>query len=127
MALIGAVWYAFGLLQFWLAFTMDPSAELANGAMTQAHAAAVADTPGGIWAAFALASFAGLVGSVLLFRRSGLATLVFGVSLACALIYYGWIYGISATGWNRPMEEMVIGIVVVLVTFGFFNLSLRQR
>ncbi len=125
-AAIGAVWYAFGCLQFWLGVTTDTSVAAASGAMTEAHAAAVASTPAGIWAAFALASFLGLVGSVLLLRRSPLSTLVFGVSLLCAIVYYAWVYGISGTGWDRPSEEFVIGMVVVLVTFGFFTLSRRM-
>lgn len=124
-AAVAVVWYAFGLLQFWLGYTVDTAAAVASGAMTPAHAAAVDGTPFGVWLAFALASGAGVVGAVLLAVGSPRAALVFAVSAVSALAYYAWVYGISGTGGDRPAQELVIGVVVVGVTLGFLALSRR--
>lgn len=122
---IGIIWYAFGLLQFWLGLTIDTAAAVATGGMSAAHAAALAATPALIWLAFALASGAGLIGAALLFVGSHRAALAFALSLGSALVYYGWIYGISGTGADRPPEEAIIGAVVVAVTSAFLLLALR--
>ena len=122
-ALIGAIWYAFGLVQFWSAYSMDPSAAIASGAITPAHGSAIAATPFMIWMAFALASAAGLLGSLLLLTGSGKATMTFAVSLISALVYYAWVYGLSGTGADRPQEEIFIAVTVVAVTAIFLGLS----
>jgi len=124
-ALVGIVWYAFGLMQFWLGYSMDTAAAVAAGALTPAHAAAIDATPLVVWISFALASGAGLVGSVLLLRGAPLAMRVFAVSLAAAAAYYLWVYAISGNGAARPAEEMIIAAVVLAVTAGFVALSRR--
>lgn len=126
VASIGAVWYAFGLLQFWLGYSLDTTAAVASGAITQAHAAAIDGTPLLIWLAFAMASAAGLLGAILLFSGSALAKRVFAFSALSALAYYVWIYAISGTGADRPSEEGIIALVVVAVTLGFVALSRRM-
>lgn len=122
VASLGAVWYAFGFMQFVMAVTTDPAAAAA-GQITQAHAAAIASTPALIWVAFAIASGAGLVGAVMLFMRHPATAIVFAVSLASAAIYYLWVYGLSGTGGDRPGEELIISGVVVAITTGFLLLS----
>lgn len=126
IAALGVVWYGFGLLQMGLAVTRDTGAAVAAGIMSQEHAAAVAATPAVIWLAFALASGAGLVGAALLFMRRP-AFAAFALSLASALLYYIWVYGLSGTASVLPREELVIGVVVVVVTAGFAALSYRYR
>mmetsp|Transcript_22991 Transcript_22991/g.38812 ORF Transcript_22991/g.38812 Transcript_22991/m.38812 type:complete len:147 (+) Transcript_22991:623-1063(+) len=122
---VGVIWYAFGLLQFWLGFSMNVGAAVEAGAISAAHGAAITGTPGLIWLAFAVASAAGLVGSALLIGGSAMSKLMFGLSLVSAAIYYAWVYGISGTGADRPAEELIIGGVVGAVTLGFFLLSRR--
>ncbi len=104
---------------------MDTAAAVQSGTISAAHGAAIDQTPFAVWIAFALASGAGLVGSVLLFKQSSAAKTVFGLSLLCAAIYYLWVYGISGTGADRPFEEIIIAGVVGAVTLGFFLLSRR--
>lgn len=125
-AAIGIVWYAFGLVQFWLGYSMDTASAIAQGAMTPAHAAAVDATPELIWLAFALASVAGVAGASLLFVRSAHARAVFAVSLGAAALYYLWVYGLSGTGADRPAEELIIACVVGAITFGFYMVSRRM-
>ena len=125
-AAIGVLWYAYGLLQFFLAYSMEPSAAVAAGDITAAHGAAILQTPMFVWLCFAIASGAGLLGSFLMFSRSSAAKPAFAISLASATIYYGWIYLVSGTGADRPSEELIIAGVVIFVTLSFFVLSLRK-
>ena len=126
VSVIGVIWYAFGLLQFWMGYSMDPAAVAAAGEISAGHAAAISQTPGLIWLSFAIASAAGLVGSLLLFKRSRTAVTVFTISLIAGVIYYVWVYGLSGTGSARPSEEIIIMLVVLGVTLGFNVLSRKQ-
>jgi len=92
LATLGAIWYFFGLVQFWLAYTMDPSAAAAAGTITQDHADALATTPMFVWVFFASASGMGLLGAIQLLRRAKSAALIFALSLASAVSYYTWIF-----------------------------------
>mgnify|MGYP001127714392 CR=1 FL=1 len=94
-AIIGVVWYAFGLLQFWLAYSLDTSAAISAGEITAAHGAALSGTPALIWLSFAVASLAGLIGSILLALGLVTAVMSYGISLIAAVIYYAWFYGLS--------------------------------
>ncbi len=125
VAIIGVVWYAFGLMQFWLGFSMDTEAAVSAGAITAAHGAAINGTPLLIWIAFAVASAAGLIGSALLFVASPVAKSVFLLSLLSAAVDYAWVYGFSGTGGDRPAEELIIAGVVGAVTLGYWILSRR--
>lgn len=122
---IGVIWYAFGLMQFWLGYSLDINAAIASGAITAAHGAAISETPALIWLSFAIASGAGLIGAALLFGASTLSKTAFAISLASAVIYYAWVYGLSGTGADRPSEEIIIAVVVVTVTAGYLILSRR--
>ena len=126
LGLLGAVWYGFGLVQMGLGVTLDTEAAVAAGAMTAEHAVAVDGTPALIWLAFALASGAGLVGAVLLVLGKP-AYGMFCSSLSAAVVYYLWVYGLSGTGVARPVEEAVIGAVVITVTMAFTVFARRLR
>ena len=126
LSLLGAVWYGFGLVQMGLGVTLDTEAAVAAGAMTAEHAGAVNGTPALIWLVFALASGAGLVGAVLLVLGKP-AYGMFCSSLSAAVVYYLWVYGLSGTGVARPVEEAVIGAVVITVTMAFTVFARRLR
>ena len=125
-AALGVVWYAFGLLQMCLGFTLDTASAVELGAITSDHREAIDATPMIIWLSFALASGAGLVGAVLLFAGSRNAFKIFTLSLASAAVYYIWVYGLSGTGSARPSEEAGIAVFVVAVTLGFTWLATRR-
>lgn len=124
-AALGMAWYAFGLVQFYLGASMDVPAAVSAGTITEPHGAAITATPALIWASYALASGAGLVGAVLLFMRHPAANIAFALSLISAGVYYLWIYALSGTAAVRPSEEATIAIVVLAVTLGFVWLSRR--
>lgn len=125
VAAIGVVWYAFGLIQFWLGYSMDTQQAIAAGAISVEHGAAIDGTPLAIWIAFAIASAAGLIGSVWLFFGTATAKQAFILSLAAAALYYTWVYALSGTGADRPSEELIIASVVGAVTLAFYIVSRR--
>lgn len=122
-AVIGIIWYAFGLMQFYLGATMNTVQAITDGTISPAHGAAIDGTPMLVWAAFALASLAGLTGAALLLGGRPTAKLAFAVSLVSALVYYVWVYALSGTGGDRPSEEIGIAAMVIFVTVGFNVLS----
>jgi len=126
LATLGAIWYFFGLVQFWLAYTMDPSAAAAAGTITQDHADALATTPMFVWVFFASASGMGLLGAIQLLRRAKSAALIFALSLASAVSYYTWIFAISDTGFAYPAEMGIIGSVVIAITIVFTWIAKRN-
>lgn len=124
-ASLGVLWYAFGLMQWALGITMDIPAAIASGTITEAHGAAITATPLLAWAAYFLASSAGLAGAALLFVGNPLAKPAFALSLASAGAYYLWIYALSGTATARPSEEGIIAMVVLAVTLAFTLISRR--
>lgn len=124
-AVFGIIWYAFGLFQFWSGYSLDIPAAVESGAISPEYGAAVADTPLIVWIGFALASLAGLIGSVQILRRSNSAQLSFIVSLIALAVYFGWNYIVSGTAADRPFADLIVTGVVTLVTLAFFALSLR--
>jgi len=104
-ATLSVIWYAFGLMQFWLAASMDVGLAVQTGSKTAAHRAAMSATPALIWVAFAVASAAGLIGSILLFGRAPLSKTVFGISLASALVYIFGSTGSVAQVQHAPPKN----------------------
>lgn len=96
---IAAIWYAFGLYQCWMAFsTMGDTA------------------PGWVWAAFALASGAGLAGALALFTNNRIAVPIFALSLVSAVIYYVWLYAFGTpNSEDLPITIMVLAVTTVLL------------
>lgn len=123
-ALIAAIWYGFGLFQFHGALTLDVPAALAAGAITPGYAALHGTIPGAVWAAYALASLAGLAGAGLLLtgRRAAPA---FALSLLSALAYWTWLFGRG--GAALPREEPAIAATVLAVTAGLLLLARSRR
>ena len=103
---IAAIWYAFGLSQ----------------AVNQ-YLADAASAPLATWIAYAVACIAGLLGSAMLFFNPARASLAFGLSLAFAVIYFGWTFAAgTATG-----EDYGIGAMVMAVTLALMLVSRRFR
>lgn len=87
-ALLGLIWNAFGVAMYLSAVGIfgDPLAGL-----TEEERAAATSIPGWIMAAFAIGTFAGLIGSLGLFLRKSWAKPVLMVSLVSLLVLEGWI------------------------------------
>ena len=87
-ALIALVWNAFGVVMYLSSVGIfgDPMTGL-----TETERTATASIPGWITGAFAIGTFAGLLGSLGLLLRKGWAQPVLIVSLLALLVLEGWI------------------------------------
>ncbi|MBY8825198.1 hypothetical protein [Sphingomonas colocasiae] len=92
VALLAVIWNAFGVVMYLSSVGVfgDPSAGL-----NETDRAAAASIPGWIMGAFAIGTFAGLIGSLGLFLRQGWSVPVLIVSLVALLILEGWIVFLS--------------------------------
>lgn len=88
VAIVALVWNAFGVAMYLSSVGVfgDPMAGL-----NEAERAAAASIPGWITGAFAIGTFAGLVGSLGLLLRKAWAQPVLLVSLVALLVLEGWI------------------------------------
>lgn len=98
VAPIAALWYAFGLSQAVL------------GYLTNA-----ASAPLLIWAAYALACAAGIIGAAALWFQPQSSARAFVLSLISAVIYFGWLFSFgAASGEDYGIGAMVIGVTFAL-------------
>ncbi len=104
IAPLAALWYGFGLSQAVIGYMADASA-----------------APLAIWASYAVACLAGVVGSAALFFRPARAATAFAVSLAAAVIYFGWVFMFG----SPASEDYGIGAMVMAITFILMMVSRR--
>lgn len=92
VALVAVVWNAFGVVMYLSSVGVfgDPMAGL-----SEAERAAAASIPAWITAAFAIGTFAGLIGSFGLLFRKAWAVPVLILSLVALLVLEGWIVFLS--------------------------------
>lgn len=88
VAILAIVWNAFGVAMYLSSVGIfgDPTA-----GMSEAERAAASSIPGWITGAFAIGTFAGLIGSLGLLLRKAWAQPVLIVSLIALLLLEGWI------------------------------------
>lgn len=120
-ALGGIVWNLFGALQFAGSVTATVPG-LVDSGLTPEQAAVMTGTPAWMTLAFGLGVLGGLVGSVLLLLRHGLAMQVLGVSLiAYAALWLGdAIYGVFAA---LGTPQVIVLSIVVIIAAGLFAAS----
>lgn len=120
----GTVWYLFGGSQFIGNFMIDIPAQVASGAMNQAHADGFLSIPSFIWGLYGIAVVAGIIGGVQLLRLKANAWLFFGAALICDVVYFGWIRFVAYTSGDRPAEAGILAVVVLSVGTILFLASL---
>ena len=99
VAPVAALWYAFDLAQCFIGYMGDAAA-----------------APLTIWAAYALACVAGLIGSAALAFAPARAPLSFGVSLLMAATYFGWVFAFGTPAAQEyGIGAMVIGVTLILM------------
>jgi len=120
IAAIGVAWNVFGIVQ-WVDFVTQTQASLMMKGMTPSAAELYYGLPMWMKLAFAIGSFGGLIGSVMLGARSRLAVTVFAVSLGgyIALFAGDAIYGVfDAIPGQLGVLLVVVGVAVVLLVTG---------
>lgn len=112
LAVLGLAWNAFGVYMYLSKVGMfgDPLAGL-----DQAHRDLAATVPSWVTAAFAVAVFAGFIGTLLLVMLKRLAKPMLVLSLLAVLVQCGWIVGMSrAREVEGNMALMMPGLIVVV-------------
>ncbi len=115
IAAAALLWNAIGVMSF-LTITMMSADNLA--AMPEVERALYESTP--IWAtaAFAIAVFGGLFGSLMLLLRNGLATTLFMASLAGIIIQFTrWLFFTNAPEVYGAETYFMPGLVTVIAVF----------
>jgi hypothetical protein len=107
-AVIAIIWNAFGVAMYLSSVGIfgDPTAR-----MTDVERAAASSIPGWITGAFAIGTFAGLIGSVGLLVRQRWAQPVLIVSLLALLVLEGWIVFFSGA-----LEQFGIAVPITPAT-----------
>jgi hypothetical protein len=112
LAVLGLAWNGFGVYMYLSKVGMfgDPLAGL-----DQAHRDLAATVPSWVTAAFAVAVFAGFIGTLLLVMLKRLAKPMLVLSLLAVLVQCGWIVGMSnARAVEGNMALMMPGLIVVV-------------
>jgi hypothetical protein len=112
LAVLGLAWNGFGVYMYLAKVGTfgDPLAGL-----DQAHRDLAATVPGWVTAAFAVAVFAGFIGTLLLVMLKRLARPLLILSLLAVLIQCGWIVGMSnARAVEGNMALMMPGMIVIV-------------
>jgi hypothetical protein len=112
LAVLGLAWNAFGVYMYLSKVGMfgDPLAGL-----DQAHRGLAATVPSWVTGAFAVAVFAGLLGTLLLVMLKRLAKPLLILSLLAVLVQCGWIVFISnARAVEGNMAMMMPGLITIV-------------
>jgi hypothetical protein len=114
VAVLGILWNAFGVVMYLSSVGVfgDPTI-----GMDEAERTAALSIPHGITAAFAIGTFAGLIGSIGLLFRKAWAGPVLIVSLVALLVLEGWIVFLSGA-----LEHFGLA-VPIMVTVGAIILA----
>lgn len=121
VALGGIAWNLFGVVQFAGAVSATTESLIASG-MTPEQALVMTAYPAWMTLAFAIGTFGGLVGSVLLVLRHTLASGALAASLAAyvALWIGDWVHGVFAA---MGAPQVVILTAVVAIATALFAVS----
>jgi hypothetical protein len=118
LSVLGLAWNAFGVYMYLMKVGMfgDPLAGL-----DPAHVALAQSVPAWVVGAFAIAVFAGLLGTLALVVLSRWATALLILSLLAVLVQCGWILGMSdaraVEGNMALMMPAVVTLVAILLVW----------
>ena len=124
VALLAIVWNAFGVFQYLSSVGLfgDPMASL-----TDAQRAAAESIPSAIIGAFAIGTFAGLIGSLGLFLRKRWALPALVVSLLALIALEGWIVFLSGALEVFGGIALPATVTLVALLLAWLAYHARQR
>jgi hypothetical protein len=109
---VALLWNLIGVSAYIADVTMSEEA-VAN--LPEAQQAMRADTPSWLTAVYALAVFAGVLGSIALLLRKAWAAPIFGVSLAAIIVQMGYVlFGMNTIGVLGAAAAIFPAIVVAI-------------
>ena len=124
IAVIALIWYIMGVMSYLgqVYMTDDMMAS-----MTPEQQELLANTPAWSTGLFAIAVFAGLLGSFLLLMRKKLATMVFLVSLIAVLINMGYsFFATNQTEVFGTIDGIVMPIIVIIIAVFLYIYSKKS-
>lgn len=123
ISIIALIWNAMGVFQYLM---MQYNKEELATTMTEAENALVESLP--VWhtAAFAIAVFSGLLGSIFLLLKNKVATPLFLISLLAVVLQMGyWVLGtdvINVVGY----QAVIMPLLVILIAVFLYIFSKRS-
>ncbi len=124
IAVIALIWYIMGVMSYLRQVYMTDDM---MASMTPEQQELLANTPAWSTGLFAVAVFAGLLGSFLLLMRKKLATPVFLISLIAVLINMG--YSFFATNQSEvfgKMHGIVMPIIIIIIAVFLYMYSKKS-
>jgi len=122
VAVLALLWNLLGVLAFGGTMMILNSAEVMS-ALPPEQQAIYADYPGWALAAFAVAVFGGLVGSIFLLMKSGLARILFIVSLLALLVSDYYTFAVARMQDVSGTGAFIMPAVVLIITLFLIWLS----
>lgn len=126
VAIAALVWNALGVMAYIMDVTMS---EDAMAALPLEQQALYSVQPSWVTAAFAIAVFAGLAGSIALVMRKSIATTIFAVSLAAVIAQMYYAFGMSdmIEIMGASSAIMPSAIIVVAAALVWFSTSAKGK
>ncbi len=114
VAVLALLWEAMGCYAYLTAVTMK-AGDMAG--YTSAQRAVFEATPAWVWAAYAVAVWVGLAGALALLMRRRWARLALIVSLAAAIVQFGWVFLATPT---LKTDASAAAVPICIVVIGAF-------
>ena len=120
------VWNLLGLLIYYQEVTISADG-LAS--LTEAQRAFLTEKPAWATSAYAVAVTTGVLASLLLLLRKGLAVIMFGVSLAAIVVQdiHGFIIGKGLAVWGTPALVIAVAVLAVAVALLLYARSVKKK
>ena len=124
IAVIALIWYIMGVMSYLRQVYMTDDM---MASMTPEQQELLANTPAWSTGLFAVAVFAGLLGSFLLLMRKKLATPVFLISLIAVLINMGYsFFATNQTEVFGTIDGIVMPIIVIIIAVFLYMYSKKS-
>ncbi len=124
VAVAALLWNLMGVASY-LGFTTMSAEAIAK--LPEDQQALLTNYPVWATAAFAIAVFGGVAGSILLLLRQGFTTPVFGVSLTAIVIQMTWWLGLSGAMAVYGVRSMVMPMLVIVVGAFLLWFSMQSK
>ena len=115
VAVLAVIWNLLGCFNYFMSVTMSPDA---IAQLPQAQQDLLAAMPGWVTGLFATAVFVGLAGGIALCLKKKLATPLFAISLAAAVVQTGYVsFGMDAVTLMGPSSLILPSVIILLGAF----------
>ena len=117
IGIVALLWNMMGLAAYFQQFMMSPEA---FAALRPEQQALLIDQPVWLTSAFALAVFAGFIGSILLLLRKRLAVRMFLLSMIAVFVQFGGLFLFLGYADVLTGNEWIMPILIPIFAIGFY-------